>query len=177
VFAGLGPGGLVRWRFGRLSAREQLGLWVEQLILAASAPNGVVPRTTLIGRAGGDGTPEILTFRPPADPFALLGELLTLRATGMTQPLPLFPAAAQVFIEQLAAGKSDDEALGLATKAYQGDARGRGDLDAYVELAFRGVTDPLGAEAAVVVDGEAIDFRTLAHRVTGPLRQHVEPSS
>ncbi|MEH3034807.1 MAG: exodeoxyribonuclease V subunit gamma [Aeromicrobium erythreum] len=119
--------------------------WVDVLALAASG-DGVPFR--LVGRVGSGYryAPGAGELRPPStdDALALLGELLDLRAQGLTEPLPLPVKTSQAYAEgvrvnkpQVASRRAQDE---WASDRFTGFLRE--DDDPYHRLAF-------GADATV----------------------------
>lgn len=79
------PGKLLRYRSAKLSAKDQVKLWIEHLILNGSAEENYPTRSTLIMR---DGSVSLL---PVTDATAQLEVLLNRYWQGLIMPLRFFP--------------------------------------------------------------------------------------
>ncbi|MDP3086048.1 MAG: exodeoxyribonuclease V subunit gamma [Rubrivivax sp.] len=149
-FADLRPAGLLRWRCDKLRAGDRIEAWLHHLLLCAAAPAGVDLRTTWLS------LDAPLQLMAPADPKALLADLLRLYRQGLSEPLHFFPKAAWAYVE-------NDASLNAARKVWQVTPRqphGEAADPAY-RLALRG-------------RGEALDerFTQLAEAVFAPLLAH-----
>ncbi len=161
----------VYWQFARVKPRNELALWLRHLALSAGevAQN---PVSILLGRCLEDAQPETATciFDPvPVDDarrqLAFMAELFRL---GHQRPLPLFPAASKVYVEQLVRGKGAPDPARALLKARDefSPTYGNGPCehdDPYVQRVFAGV-DPLTSP----VDAD-LDFAELSQRVFVPL--------
>lgn len=143
----LRPQGIVRWSYGKRSARTLLEAWVTHLTLCAVAPSGVEPRTRWIFRD------EELVLGPVHEPQQRLRELIALYRKGLSEPLAFFPKAAWALV-----GESETlerVRAGWTPGPFNLGAEG---AHAACQLAFRGHADPLGGE-----------FPILARQVFGPV--------
>jgi exodeoxyribonuclease V gamma subunit len=150
--------GLVRWRYSMerdidaLPAAEALTTWLSHLVLCADPPPGVSLCTTAIARNG------TWVFRPPADPRAILTELLAVYRQGLVEPVHFFPRSAWKYCHgghRFSKARAQWRANDHKTFAESDDA-------AYA-LAFRGQPEPLDSE-----------FHRLASLVFDPLIAHVD---
>lgn len=151
---GVGAGGLLRYRPGKLRAQDRLRLWLEHLVLNALVPSGVEPVSVFRAED------RMLRLGPVADAVDRLADLVDLFRAGWCAPLPFFPETSLVYAERLLRrGEDASEARMAAEKVWRGSdfAAGDGD-DAYNQLAFRGRDPLLGA-----------GFAELARRVYEPL--------
>jgi exonuclease V gamma subunit len=122
----------------------------------------------LVGRPrkGKERQVATATFRPlpERDARGWLAELVELHRLGRCTPLSLFPAAAEVYVQKLAAGEAES-ALAAARTAFA-DQHAFGERsDSAISRVF-GDRDPLGP-------GFSPSFTELAERVFGPLRAHM----
>lgn len=139
---GLYGDGQVLIRFAAVKARDLLGAWLRHLVLCAVRPEGMPLETRLISR----DQMRRFDFVEPS-PTILL-RLLDLYREGLRRPLPVFPRASLTYArEVLEKGRAPEAARIHARRDFTGGEYQRGDLaDPYVELAWRGVPDPLGEE-------------------------------
>jgi exodeoxyribonuclease V gamma subunit len=144
--SGVWPDHLIRYRCGKCSGRDRLRLWIEHLILSASAPEGRPGDSILVTL---DAEPR---FEPVADAVPILRTLLGYYWQGLTRALKFFPRTSFAF-----ANKRD---LNNARTVWSGERFPEND-DPYYALSFA-ETDPL--------DGE---FEELAHAVFEPLIAHL----
>jgi len=154
VLPEVGVNGLVIYRYARPTARDYLSAWLAHLVLCASAPAGVEPRTRWFGEG------QHFELTRVADAPARLAELLAFYQAGLRVPLHFFPKSAWAY---LADGTAE------AHKVWQGSLFSRGEAqDAYLELALRDLPTP----------GAVLDpvFEQLAKAVFGPLAEHLRES-
>jgi exodeoxyribonuclease V gamma subunit len=144
----LSEDGLLAYRFARTRGKDELGVWIRHLVLAASEPPGVAVCSRWLT------SDTALRFERVTAPDERLAELIDLYRAGQREPLPIFSGASKVFAEEAQKG-SPEAALAKANSVFR-DTFSDG-KDGYVALAFRGV-DPLGPR-----------FRDLAMRVFGAL--------
>ncbi|MDP0397232.1 exodeoxyribonuclease V subunit gamma [Tsukamurella strandjordii] len=169
------PGGIVRSSFSRLAPKHRVAAWVSLLALAAGGHSE--QSAVAIGRGRFRG---VLTSRltVPADPVAELRALVDLRDRGLTEPLPLFPAASAVYAERGIAGDSQQMALDAARGEFEssfGDGKDRSIRYALGESAFDdALGPPRGTEAEFSRAGTR--FGALAARLWVPLLNHEEMS-
>jgi exodeoxyribonuclease V gamma subunit len=168
VLAELFPLAQLRCSYSRLKAKNLLALWIRHLALACAPPAGHAGASVLVGRPrkGKERQVATATFRPlpERDARGWLAELVELHRLGRCTPLSLFPAAAEVYVQKLAAGEAES-ALAAARTAFA-DQHAFGERsDSAISRVF-GDRDPLGP-------GFSPSFTELAERVFGPLRAHM----
>jgi exodeoxyribonuclease V gamma subunit len=129
--------GLVRFRAATQKPKDVLRIWIAHLALQiADAPAGA--RTTTY-----HSTDKTIRFRPIGDAPAQLTRLLTLYGRGLVEPLPFFPASALELASRITGAKGGrSDPMDAAQKVW----REREQTDAWTQLAFRGVADPLAGE-------------------------------
>lgn len=154
--APLTPNGLVMYRYGARRAGDLLAAWLSHLTLCAyvsskaPAAADITPRTLWLG------DDDSFAFKPVADAATLLGHWVALYRLGQTRPLPFFARTGWTYASN---GTPKDVAA-----AWEGSRFARGDCDdAYTQLVWRGVPNPLDASFAV-----------LARVTYGPLMAHLE---
>ncbi|MBZ8141531.1 exodeoxyribonuclease V subunit gamma [Rubrivivax gelatinosus] len=149
-FADLRASGLLRWRWRTLRAPDLLEAWIQHLVIAAAAPEGVAPRTRWI-LANGE-----LELRAPDSPRTLLAGLMALYRRGLVAPLPFYPKSALALVqhgepdaakvwtptERTPWAEGGDEAHRLALRGHLADALG-GEFPALAKAVF----EPLLAHA------------------------------
>jgi exodeoxyribonuclease V gamma subunit len=86
---GLYDNRLVRVTYSRLRAKQRLEAWVSLVALAAAGPGPWVSRA--IGRAAKGDDPARATYSAPADPAAVLRDLVALHDLALTRVVPLSP--------------------------------------------------------------------------------------
>ncbi len=162
------PQGIRRYRFARIKAGDRLSLWILHLVLCASRePESGPWRSVLMGLppAGGKKTRwAACEYGQVEAPGEHLLSLLELYRQGLSRPLPFFPETSWEYARRILERpeRPDREASGPARRTWEGSGYGRGEReDPYTALCFRGI-DPVGAE----------EFKEIARRVFGPLRDH-----
>ncbi len=143
-------GGVVDYRPTVAKAKDRLALWIRHLVLASATGRDAEGRWF--------GTHGDVVLRPPAEPREVLAELLALYWDGLRRPLPFFPRSSYALCTSRGgslAGVHREWNRAATPQVPPGESE-----DPYNELAFRGAT-ALGDE-----------FRSLAHRVVGPLLDH-----
>jgi exodeoxyribonuclease V gamma subunit len=145
--ADLRADGLLRWRCDALRPADRLEAWITHLALCAAPPPGVQAQTRWLS------LDTSLLLQAPAQPGALLLELLRLYRRGLCEPLPFFPKSAWAFVDE-------DGSMAAAARAWTPtrDRPFAEGADPAYRLALRGLGDPLAG-----------DFADLAQRVYGPL--------
>ncbi len=88
------PEQLIRYRSSKLSAKDQVKLWIEHLILNFSDAEAYPKTSTLIMLNGS------VTLQPVADSAALLEMMLHRYWQGLTKPLHFFPRSSLTFMEK-----------------------------------------------------------------------------
>jgi exodeoxyribonuclease V gamma subunit len=153
---------LVHYRCAKVKATDFIQLWIHHLVLN-SLPDQKLPRHSLL--IGEDGSWE---FKPVDQSVAILATLLKdYYWQGLMQPLYFFPQSSLAFVEQLIAGKSEEEAFSRAQNTWRGSdfATGEADND-YYQLCFgkTGETTPLDNEP----------FKMLAKQFFEPMLAHLQ---
>ena len=149
MLSGLRPAGLLRCRPGKATSTDLLDLWLNHLLLCASAPAGITPFSVLHALDA--------CYRLPAvqNPASLLLPWIRYWRAGQAMPLPFFPrtslACAQQWLKTpddwqkaLAAAKGKWAAEGFQQENSQPQS-----AEPAVALAFRHLApleDPLFAE-------------------------------
>lgn len=116
---GIHAGQLCRFRVAKLKAKDQIGAWVEHLLVNLASP-GIVTRLT-----DGDGGTSSIAALTRDEAAALLEDLLAHFWRGMQQPLHFFPEASLAYIASLHGKRgrgTPATALKAARKAWQGDS-------------------------------------------------------
>jgi exodeoxyribonuclease V gamma subunit len=145
-FADLRARGLLQARYAKVRPATYLDAWLEHLLLCATAPAGVAPETTGIGRAGGESRAGRYRLRACADPRAVLAGLVGLYTRGLREPLAFFPASSWELVDKgLDLGRAAQVFRPQASAPAAAWAEGN---DAGVRLALRGRPDPFGPAGA-----------------------------
>ncbi|GAB4586711.1 exodeoxyribonuclease V subunit gamma [Nocardia sp. IFM 10818] len=112
---------LLRTTFSRLAPKHRMAAWVRLLALAATAGHQSW-RAITIGRGKGSRPAWQSTLTAPdcATARALLRDLVALRDEGLTEPLPITPAATAVYAERRAGGAPPEDALQSAEEEFAG---------------------------------------------------------
>ena len=173
------PGGRVVQRFAKLERPSELTVWIEHLLLCASADHDGPDRSHLVGRGNAKGSAASeVCFEGVANAPRLLEDLVRIYQAGRRRPLPLFPKASRKFAKSLRKNPEDPETRERAwldardAFAKSGPIRAEQD-EVYVSQFFaRGdplslTNRPVGLEA----DAE-YGFSRLSERVFGPLFAH-----
>ncbi len=101
--------------YSSLAPKHRARAWVSALALAASEGTG---RAVTIGRWGARARTSTLTA--PADPVAVLTDLLDLYDRGTSEPLPLGPKVSETYAVRRAGGEDRDGALDAADRQWAG---------------------------------------------------------
>ncbi|UFU07034.1 exodeoxyribonuclease V subunit gamma [Ruania halotolerans] len=129
---------VVRAEYSKLGAKHRLRAWVQVLALAVTEPDRAW-HTVTIGRGEstryGEDAPAATAshLRPPADPRAVLADLVALHAEASRMPLPIPPKAAQRYASARSRGASADSALEQVRRNWRFDYQGD---DAFHLLCF-----------------------------------------
>jgi exodeoxyribonuclease V gamma subunit len=150
----LHPAGQVLPRYGRLFAGDIAAGWLRHLLLCAAAPQGIAPRTWLVGRG------ECIAFRPVDAAAHRLAGLAVAMEEGSAGAPRLFPRAALAFV-RAGGDASGDKARRKAHGEWIKNRGGGEADDAWVRQALRGRPDPLADDFA--------GFAAAATAVFGPL--------
>ncbi|MFO7708959.1 MAG: exodeoxyribonuclease V subunit gamma [Desulfobacterales bacterium] len=148
--AGIRGSGCLRYRFGRLRARDVIDLWLQHLALCLTAGPDPACGSAMVC------TDQTLRLAPTAQSREVLEDLLRLYRQGIEAPLAFFPQSSLAYAQ--AAGRSGRLALGAARSVWEGSDRRPGEgADPYYRRCFE-ASDPLGDE-----------FVLLSRRVFDPL--------
>ncbi|WP_433755058.1 exodeoxyribonuclease V subunit gamma [Nocardia sp. CA-135398] len=167
---------LVRTTFSRLAPKHRIAAWVSLLALAVTEDRSW--RAVTIGR-GQFGRPawrsELMAPESPAA-LAMLRELVRLRDAGLTEPLPIAPAATAVYAERRFRGSNADEAVSAAEREFNGGPNGPGPFGDHTDRHLRYIWGPaprlehlMAAPAPAGEPGETTRFGSLARRMWAPL--------
>ncbi len=139
---------LVQYRLAKLKPKDFIRLWLKHLARHLVSSGDAI-------LFGADG--EKFTFAPVENARALLADLLALYAEGL--PLRFFPKSSWALLD------AKDEASGMkaARAAFLGSSESRDNdaRDAFIEVAFRNIDDPLNDE-----------WRETTERILRPLFDH-----
>jgi exodeoxyribonuclease V gamma subunit len=140
---GVYESGLACYRPAPLQPKDMLKIWILHLVLNSTSPSSSV----LIGK-------ELMqVYQPVENSGVVLKELLVLYWRGLREPLRFFPRSSHAF------AKATIEPHGRRDPQTQANAEWKDEqLDAYIDLAFRNVPEPLN-----------IEWQELALRVFEPL--------
>ncbi|MEH3156658.1 MAG: exodeoxyribonuclease V subunit gamma [Gordonia paraffinivorans] len=150
--------------FSRLSAKRRVAVWATLLATAASTPGIVGART--VGRGRGTAI-AVADLTVPADPVALLADLVALRDRGLQEPLPAPVSATATYAERRGRGVDHDPALEAARADYEG--RYGEHTDRFEQFVFPGGFDEIVASDT--------DLRDIAARIWQPLTAHETTTS
>jgi exodeoxyribonuclease V gamma subunit len=149
---GLSGSGCLRYRFGKLRAKDRLELWLQHLAFCLAASGDGECESVLVC------TDRTLRLTRIADSLGVLEELLCIYRQGLERPLCFFPKSSLEYALALRAASSPDRALGSARTIWDGNESQEGEgADPYYRRCFE-TPDPLGAE-----------FQALSRRVFDPL--------
>lgn len=149
---GLSDTGCLRYRFGKLRAKDYLELWLQHLAFCLAVPGKGRCESVFVCT---DGT---LRLKRMAGSLAVFEELLAGYRQGLERPLCFFPKSSLEYARSLRASSSERRALGSARTVWDGSEPHEGEsADPYYRRCFETI-DPLGAE-----------FRELSRRVFDPL--------
>jgi len=149
--------GQVAWHTGKLNPKQWIGIWARHL--AFNACDVGAGRPTLVC-----GLRQRIDLAPIEDARQQLAALLHLWVRAGQEPVPFFPWSSHAFADVTRKGRGDPLRVARA-KFYSNessDVPGECE-DAHVELAFRGVDDPLAG-----------DFGLIAIDVFAPLFEAME---
>lgn len=187
---GLRTGAQLRYRYGRLRAKDLVAAWIHHLALCAMGPRaegpGGLPNTTVLvsqaAKKAGQADLQQLVPTPAPDARDHLASLVRLYEAGQRIPLRIFPepslAYAQVMQNaEVADDAARETALAAAERAFTSSRFNRGDdADVYVRQAHTGVPDLLST-APVGPSGtpdQGLAFSDLAVAVFGPMLDHLQ---
>jgi exodeoxyribonuclease V gamma subunit len=149
---GLSDNGCLRYRFGKLRAKDYLELWLQHLAFCQAAPGKSECNSVLIC------TDRILRLNSTADNQVVFEELLGIYRQGLERPLCFFPKTSLEYARTFRTTSSKGRALGSARSIWDGNESHAGEGAApYYRRCFE-TMEPLGAE-----------FQELSRRVFDPL--------
>jgi len=170
------PGAQVFWQYARVKPKNELALWIRHLALHASSETE--RESVLSGRCLEETKPEtaICVFEPlpKAEALRLLSELIELYGLGQERPLPLFPHAAKVYVEELAKARGapdPNKALQRAREAFapSHQAPVSESSDPYVARVFAGREPLAGRDRESTPAGPDLSFESVSRRVFVPM--------
>lgn len=180
---GVHSGVLARSSYSTLAGKHRIAAWVRLLAVAASGPSPLPqPWMAVTTGRGAFGRTRRSTLRPPADPLAVLKELVALRDSGLCEPLPLGPGASAVYAERRSSGSTVEEAADAAAKEWNGrfgDSTDRhliyvhGQAPRFEPLL---AASPSAEEAGWYDFAEPSRFGVLSRRLWTPLLEHEQVS-
>jgi exodeoxyribonuclease V gamma subunit len=156
-------------QYSKLSSRHELRQFIRHVVLCCVAeqqPELALPTTSvLIGRKN-NGVGAV-RFSSGAAATSVLTELIVLYREALSAPLPLFAEASRAYVNALARGKSEADALDAARSDFGTRARATenpgGDQDAYVRQLYADFDEVLSARPGA--------FARSARRLYEPLLQ------
>jgi len=152
---GFSGNGCLRYRFGKLRAKDLLEIWLQHLALCLTAPAREDLESVFVC------TDRTLRLTHVCDSLALIEGLLEAYRQGLERPLCFFPQASLEYASALRTSCSQGRALGAARSIWEGNDSHPGEsVDPYYRRCFEAI-DPLG-----------IEFAALSRRVFDPLLDH-----
>lgn len=155
--------------YSSLAPKHRARAWVQALALAATEGTG---RAVTVGRWGARARTSTLTA--PADPTAVLADLLDLYDRGTCEPLPVSPKVSEAYAARRAGGEDRDGARESAEREwtgsrFPGEAADRHHVHVWGDAApFTAWTDPAPLDDERWPD-EDTRFGVLARRFWTPL--------
>ncbi|MGQ4598514.1 exodeoxyribonuclease V subunit gamma [Nocardia sp. R6R-6] len=167
---------LVRTTFSRLAPKHRIGAWVSLLALAVTEDRSWHAVSTGRGQFGRPAWRCELTAPDAPAARKILRELVALRDAGLTEPLPVAPAATAVYAERRLRGAGTDDAIAAAEREFNGGPHGPGPFGDHTDRHLRYVWGPaprlddlMAAPASSGEPGETTRFGALARRIWAPL--------
>ncbi|MCU1643203.1 MAG: recC [Nocardia sp.] len=170
---------LLRTTFSRLAPKHRMAAWVRLLALAAAGDHQSW-RAITIGRGKHARPAWQSTLTAPNAPAAraFLRDLCALRDEGLTEALPIAPAASAAYAERRCQGASADESLLAAEQEFDGGKDGPGRYGEHTDRYLRYVLGPTPrfhqltgtlTTAPAAMEVEPTRFGELARRMWHPL--------
>ncbi|WP_067843483.1 exodeoxyribonuclease V subunit gamma [Nocardia lijiangensis] len=167
---------LVRTTFSRLAPKHRIAAWVALLALAATEDRSWRAVTTGRGQFGRPAWRSVLTAPDAPAAVAILRELVRLRDAGMSEPLPIAPAATAAYAERRFRGATAEEAFAAAEREFNGGPNGPGAFGDHTDRHLRYVWGAaprlehlMDAPAPAGEPGETTRFGAVARRLWVPL--------
>jgi len=152
---GLSGNACLRYRFGKLRAKDQLELWLHHLALCMAAPLEGEFESLFVC------TDHTLVLKRIPNSFDVVGDLLAVYREGLERPLCFFPDSSLEYARVVRTSSSPSRAVGSARSIWDGNEPHPGEgADPYYRRCFETI-DPLGSE-----------FKDLSRRVFDPLLDH-----
>lgn len=149
--SGITDSGCLRYRFGKLRAKDQLELWLLHLALCLASPGTGSCESVFIG------TDRTLRLKRIPSSRIVLETLLDIYRQGLERPLCFFPMSSLEYARTLRATSSPRRAMGAARSIWDGNGMQPGEgADPYYRRCFD-TGDPLCGE-----------FEELSRRVFDP---------
>ncbi|MFI1917649.1 exodeoxyribonuclease V subunit gamma [Nocardia sp. NPDC020380] len=165
---------LLRTTYSRLAPKHRVAAWVRLLALAATGDHQSW-RAVTIGRGKMNRPAWQSTLKSPNAPLArtLLRDLVDLRDLGLSEALPIAPAASATYAERRLSGATPEDALLAAEHEFDGGKDGPGRFGEHTDRYLRYVLGPAPrfhqlTEASADA-GEPTRFGALACRLWNPL--------
>ncbi|MFJ4655019.1 exodeoxyribonuclease V subunit gamma [Nocardia sp. NPDC088792] len=165
---------LLRTTYSRLAPKHRVAAWVRLLALAATGDHQSW-RAITIGRGKMNRPAWQSTLKSPNAPMArtLLRDLVDLRDLGLSEALPISPAASAAYAERRLSGATPEDALLAAEHEFDGGKDGPGRFGEHTDRYLRYVLGPAPrfhqlTEASADA-GEPTRFGALACRLWNPL--------
>ena len=181
TLANIYPQALLRYGYQRFREDRLLRLWVEHLVLCASAAAGYPGSSKLACRKPRGPGMEIHRFNEVGEAKPLLAELLELYEIGQNEPLLFFPRTSGAYLQQLEkTGDDSDESTSIALQRARrvweeksGDVEPERETNVF-SLLFRDA-DPLAVDypEKFGFQGEENRFGTLVGKIFTPLLDHL----
>ncbi|WP_067709673.1 exodeoxyribonuclease V subunit gamma [Nocardia yamanashiensis] len=170
---------LLRTTYSRLAPKHRMAAWVRLLALAAAGSHQSWRAITIgRGKMSRPAWQSTLTAPNAATARTLLRDLVDLRDLGLTEPLPIAPAASSVYAERRLAGATYEEALQAAEQEFDGGKDGPGRFGEHTDRYLRYIHGPAprfhhltGDPETTLLhsDAETTRFGELARRLWNPL--------
>ncbi|MBF6463666.1 exodeoxyribonuclease V subunit gamma [Nocardia beijingensis] len=167
---------LVRTTFSRLAPKHRIAAWVSLLALTSTEDRSWRAVSTGRGQFGRPTWRSELSAPDVPAAREALRQLVALRDAGLTEPLPVAPAASAVYAERRFRGAGTDDAIAAAEREFNGGPNGPGPFGDHTDRHLRYVWGPaprlehlVAAPAAAGEPGERSRFGALARRMWFPL--------
>jgi exodeoxyribonuclease V gamma subunit len=133
---GLNEKGLACYRPAPLQPKDMLKIWLLHLVLNCTKPSA----SLLIGKG------LMQAYQPVENSGAILKELLALYWRGLREPLRFFPRSSHAFAKGMLEPERGKDPETMVNTEWFGYGTPPEQRDAYIDLAFRNVSEPLDTE-------------------------------